>query len=125
MAGRHPCTFSLLLQGVAADDLTRATGLEPATSGVTGRRSNQLSYARVRRWSSIAASGLAAGASPALLDLGHDQPGEKADHRYEVRNRGQDMTGVGEQHQAQCSQAVRLGKDGSGDATRGELHDDR
>ena len=27
-------------------DVARATGLEPATSGVTGRHSNQLSYAR-------------------------------------------------------------------------------
>ena len=29
--------------------MARATGLEPATSGVTGRHSNRLSYARVLR----------------------------------------------------------------------------
>jgi hypothetical protein len=29
--------------------VARATGLEPATSGVTGRHSNQLSYARAAR----------------------------------------------------------------------------
>ena len=28
--------------------MARVTGLEPATSGVTGRRSNQLSYTRNR-----------------------------------------------------------------------------
>ena len=39
--------------------VARATGLEPATSGVTGRHSNQLSYARVAsRGVSAAVSGV-------------------------------------------------------------------
>jgi hypothetical protein len=34
------------VSAAAEEEVARATGLEPATSGVTGRHSNQLSYAR-------------------------------------------------------------------------------
>jgi hypothetical protein len=37
------------MTGQAAEMMARETGLEPATSGVTGRRSNQLSYSRNRK----------------------------------------------------------------------------
>jgi hypothetical protein len=33
--------------GDGEEKMARVTGLEPAASGVTGRRSNQLSYTRV------------------------------------------------------------------------------
>ena len=41
----HPDSDDAGIRRFAASR-TRATGLEPATSGVTGRRSNQLNYAR-------------------------------------------------------------------------------
>jgi hypothetical protein len=90
-----PLAFPLLLRQVAADGETRATGLEPATSGVTGRRSNQLSYARLKRGSSIAASGLPAGRTAAFPDLRDDQPRQKPQHGDEVRDRGEHVACMG------------------------------
>ena len=43
---RTPRTAARIRKGI---ERTGATGLEPATSGVTGRRSNQLNYAPERR----------------------------------------------------------------------------
>ena len=39
------CASDLTTQDPIAGTITGATGLEPATSGVTGRRSDQLNYA--------------------------------------------------------------------------------
>ena len=41
--------------------MARVTGLEPATSGVTGRRSNQLSYTRVHTGRQTPANARASG----------------------------------------------------------------
>src|ERR1700722_9453777 len=45
---RNPCLRRAVLYPVELRvRMARVTGLEPAASGVTGRRSNQLSYTRV------------------------------------------------------------------------------
>ena len=40
------CLNSLAFWKSVPDEMARVTGLEPATSGVTGRHSNRLSYTR-------------------------------------------------------------------------------
>jgi hypothetical protein len=49
-----PVTTTMAATVAAKGSATGATGLEPATSGVTGRRSNQLSYAPWRSGASMA-----------------------------------------------------------------------
>ncbi len=52
--------------------MARLTGLEPATSGVTGRHSNQLSYNRASRGTEQVGSGAVDGAR--TRDLRRDRP---------------------------------------------------
>jgi hypothetical protein len=58
--------------------MARVTGLEPATSGVTGRHSNQLSYTRAsyRMFPFVVLRGLKDGASDGARtrDLRRDRP---------------------------------------------------
>gem|GEM_PF-2246397 len=53
--GTHLTGSSRWRKSSCSDEMARETGLEPATSGVTGRRSNQLSYSPA----SVAAPGAA------------------------------------------------------------------
>jgi hypothetical protein len=70
MAGWLPCNENERV--VASALLARVTGLEPATSGVTGRRSNQLSYTRSGRpqrlgWAERGVKGVSAASAKALM----------------------------------------------------------
>ena len=46
----QPSLYELRLTNFAMQSLAGQTGLEPATSGVTGRRSNQLNYCPNQKW---------------------------------------------------------------------------
>ncbi len=57
--------------------MARETGLEPATSGVTGRHSNQLSYSRTDRCRSIRVVELGLKGAAIASQAGLESIGEK------------------------------------------------
>ena len=73
------------------EGMARVTGLEPATSGVTGRHSNQLSYTRVfpRREAVRRGEGRRLGGAPRVVK--RDRKGNyprSSRHGFEVRRDG-------------------------------------